>query len=263
MLSLGVGAFLMGSEDRRWVSRRTARALSARSRFGPFWIDPVAVSNSRFADVRGGHRLRDRRGALRLVVRVRRPAPRRLPRHAGHRRGAMVAPGVRGGLAPSGRPALRRSTTALDHPVVHVSWRDARAYCAWAAARLPTEAEWEYAARGGLVQARYRGVTSSSPDGVHRMNVWQGIFPNHNTRADGYVGTAPLMRSTPNGFGLHNMTGNVWEWCADWFTSDFRRGTGAGGAGRPAGAGDDDQGDPRRLLPMPRLVLQPLPSGSA
>jgi len=109
----------------------------------------------------------------------------------------------------------------LDHPVVHVSWRDAAAYAAWAGKRLPTEAEWEYAARGGLEGARYPWGDEREPDGEHRMNVWQGEFPEHNTGDDGYVGTAPVDAYEPNGYGLFNPTGNVWEWCADWFSPDY------------------------------------------
>jgi formylglycine-generating enzyme required for sulfatase activity len=104
-----------------------------------------------------------------------------------------------------------------DHPVVHVSWLDARAYCRWAGGRLPDEAEWEYAARGGLESARYPWGDELTPGGVHRMNVFQGPFPQHDTGADGYVGTAPVDAFPANGYGLHNATGNVWEWCADRF----------------------------------------------
>ena len=104
-----------------------------------------------------------------------------------------------------------------DHPVVHVSWDDARAFCTWSGTRLPTEAEWERAARGGLDGKRFPWGDDLEPDGVHRMNVFQGEFPAGNTVADGFAGTAPVRSFPPNGFGLHEVTGNVWEWCADWF----------------------------------------------
>jgi formylglycine-generating enzyme required for sulfatase activity len=104
-----------------------------------------------------------------------------------------------------------------DHPVVHVAWTDAMAYCEWGGYRLPTEAEWEYAARGGLVGCAFPWGDDLEPGGDHRMNVFQGEFPALDTGADGWVGTSPVGAYPPNGFGLHDATGNVWEWCADHF----------------------------------------------
>jgi formylglycine-generating enzyme required for sulfatase activity len=110
-----------------------------------------------------------------------------------------------------------------DHPVIHVSWNDAVAFCRWSGTRLPTEAEWEYAARGGRPSSVFPWGDELEPGGQHAMNVFQGTFPADNTAADGYAGTAPVDAFEPNGFGLHNMTGNVWEWCADWFDPAFYR----------------------------------------
>ncbi len=124
-----------------------------------------------------------------------------------------------------GHPEGPHSSIAerLDHPVVHVSWHDADAYCASAGARLSHEAEWEFAARGGLEGKAYPWGDELEPGGEHRMNVWQGDFPSRNTAADGFEGTAPVTSFPPNGYGLYNMTGNVWEWTADWFHPTFRQ----------------------------------------
>lgn len=125
----------------------------------------------------------------------------------------------------------------LHHPVTHISWSDARAYAKWAGKRLPTEAEWEYAARGGLEGKRFPWGNDLHPDGEHRCNIWQGDFPAHNTADDGYRATAPVNAFEPNDFGLYNVAGNVWEWCADWFSGDYYT-TGAYTADNPAGPDD-------------------------
>jgi sulfatase modifying factor 1 len=123
--------------------------------------------------------------------------------------------------APEG-PGSNISTRS-NYPVVHVSWNDANAYAAWTGQRLPTEAEWEYAARGGLVQKQYPWGDKLRPDGKHLCNIWQGEFPNNDTADDGYAGTCPVDAFPPNGFGLYSITGNAWEWCADWFSTDFHQ----------------------------------------
>ncbi len=116
-------------------------------------------------------------------------------------------------------PGTQAKAWHPDHPVVQVSWNDARAYAAWAGGRLPTEAEWEHAARGGLGDVRFPwGMQEPDDTDYLPCNIWQGDFPKTNTHADGYSTTAPARSFAPNGYGLYNMVGNVWEWTSDRFS---------------------------------------------
>lgn len=155
--------------------------------------------------------------------------------------------GVRG--ADWRHPGGRHSGVAgiEDHPVVHVSWNDAQAYCAWAGRRLPTEAEWEYASRGGLESARFPwGDQLCTSDGDWQCNIWQGPFPSSNTQEDGFLGTAPVRSYRPNAYGLWQTVGNVWEWCADAYSARAydAAARAAGPVREPSGPAD---GEPRSM----------------
>ncbi len=146
--------------------------------------------------------------------------------------------GVRGAdwAHPGGRDSSIEGLA--EHPVVHVSYNDALAYCAWAGRRLPTEAEWEYAARGGLASKKYPwGDEEPDASGTWRANIWQGDFPRTNTLDDGYLTTAPVRTFEPNGYGLWQCVGNVWEWCADWFDPGFYARSPATNPGGPSRGG--------------------------
>jgi len=136
------------------------------------------------------------------------------------------------------------------HPVVHVAYGDAEAYAGWAGKEIPTEAEWEFAARGGLDGAEFAWGDELMPRGKPMANTWQGEFPYENTLLDGYAGTSPVGKFLPNGYGLYDMTGNVWEWTTDWYTSSH--------ATSPCCAGDLRAAsvDPKDPAAIPRKVMK-------
>jgi len=150
-------------------------------------------------------------------------------------------------------------TNIQDHPVVHVSWQDVEAYAAWAGKELPTEAEWEFAARGGLEGADYAWGNELAPNGAMLANYWQGLFPFANQLLDGWERTSPVCTFPPNGFGLFDMIGNVWEWTKDWYTWPTERYKGRRHccvSANPRGGRQRDSHDPTLSIPIPRKVLK-------
>ncbi|NNE72054.1 MAG: formylglycine-generating enzyme family protein [Acidimicrobiales bacterium] len=217
-LVLPGGSFLMGT-DQEWFAG-DGEGPVREVQLAPFAIDPVAVSNERFAAFveATGHVTAAERFGWSFVF------GGFLPDDFEETRGVVGAEWWRQVFGadwchPEGPGSS--IDDRLDHPVVHVSATDAEAFAAWCGKRLPTEAEWEYASRGGLEQAVFPWGDELVPDGVFRCNIWTGRFPDLNDEADGYAGTAPVDAFEPNGFGLYNTSGNSWEWCADWFENRF------------------------------------------
>lgn len=218
-VSVEGGSFLMGSNDpaaHPADGEGPARVVT----LSPFQIDAVAVSNRRFARFidETGYQTESERFGWSFVFQG------FLAQDHPPTRSVASAPWWRQVLGAHWRCPEGPDSNIhrrLDHPVVHISHADALAYCSWAGARLPTEAEWECAARGGLVQQRYPWGGELTLAGRHCCNIWQGTFPDVNTAEDGYAGTAPVDAFEPNAFGLFNMVGNAWEWCADWFHPSY------------------------------------------
>jgi formylglycine-generating enzyme required for sulfatase activity len=222
MAALPGGTFVMGS-DTHYPEERPAHRVTVDA----FRIDRFPVTNADFA------RFATATGHVTLAERAPDPADYPGADPAMLQAGSLLftAPEKVVGLADWGQwwsfafdtdwrhPQGPGSTIEglENHPVVHIAWADADAYARWAGKRLPTEAEWEYAARSGLDRADYAWGSELTPGGVHMANVWQGAFPHENRAEDGYAGTSPVGAFPANGFGLFDMIGNVWEWTADFY----------------------------------------------
>lgn len=224
MLRIPGGRFLMGS-DHHYAEEKPAHRVAVSA----FWMDRTTVTNADFA------RFVAATGYVTLAERPLDPA---------------AYPGAQPGMLDPGALVFRMTEGPVDtgnianwwrwtkgaqwrhpegpgsdlagrenHPVVHVAFEDAQAYARWAGKELPTEAEWEFAARGGLEAAEFVWGEELTPGGVHMANTWQGPFPWRNFVADGFERTAPVGSFPPNGYGLHDMAGNVWQWTSDWWSA--------------------------------------------
>ena len=215
MILLESSRFLMGSEDADSIAADGEGPVRAVL-LDKFYLDRYPVTNDRFNEFikATGYRTEAEQFGWSFVFKG----------HLPPEESVTEVPGLRWWRRVDGadwrHPEGRDSSVATrgDYPVVHVSWNDAQAYADWAGKRLPTEAEWESAARGGLEQKRFPWGDDLTPDGKHLCNIWQGEFPNLDLAEDGYSGPAPIDAFPLNGFGFATITGNVWEWCSDWFS---------------------------------------------
>jgi sulfatase modifying factor 1 len=262
MVWIGGGEFLMGS-DRHYPEEAPAH----RVKVDGFWIDACTVTNREFAA---------------FVEQTGYTTSAERPANADDYPGAdlaLLAPSSVVFRKPQGPVDLRNhfnwwtyvpgadwrhpqgpasSVEGLDdHPVVHVAYEDAEAYAAWAGKALPTEAEWEFAARGGLAGSDYAWGDELTPEGRHLANIWQGEFPWQNLCEDGFEGTSPVGTFPANGYGLHDMAGNVWQWTSDWFQGHAQSGSPCCVMANPRGARLEQSFDPAQPhLRIPRKVMK-------
>jgi formylglycine-generating enzyme required for sulfatase activity len=256
------GEFVMGSND-HYPEEAPAHRVSVNG----FWIDRYAVTNAHF------QRFVDATGHVTLAERPANPDD-----YPGAKPKMLVPSSVMFAKAPH-RVDLRDHynwwvyTAGADwrhprgpqssleglanHPVVHVAFEDAEAYAKWAGKELPTEAEWEYAARGGLEGAEYAWGSEFTPGGQHLANTWQGEFPWQNLAEDGYEWTAPVGTFAANGYGLHEMAGNVWEWTTDWYQDHGKIRKACCTLDNPRGGDPAASVDPRTpQIRIPRKVMK-------
>jgi sulfatase modifying factor 1 len=262
MVRIEGGSFLMGS-DHHYPEERPAHKVAVDG----FWIDRHAVTNRDFA------RFVDATGHVTMAEKPADPAdyPGADP--------AMLAPASVVFMPPPGRVDLRNhynwwqyvpgadwrhprgpdsSLEGLDdHPVVHVAYEDALAYAQWAGKDLPTEAEWEFAAKGGRDGTEFAWGDELVPEGRHMANTWQGEFPWQAEPADGFLWTAPVGSFDPNGYGLYDMIGNVWEWTSDWYQDHGRiQQHACCTLQNPRGGERDTSMDPNNPVRIPRRVMK-------
>ena len=262
MVRIPGGTFLMGS-DHHYPEEAPAHRVSVNG----FWMDRCAVTNAQFRD------FTDVTGYVTLAER-----PANAADYPGAKPEMLVPSSVMfqkpprrvdlsnhynwwGYVAGANWRHPRGPGSSLQgfwqHPVVHVAFEDAEAYAAWAGKELPTEAEWEFAARGGLDAAEYAWGDEFTPGGRHMANTWQGEFPWQNLIEDGHEWTAPVGSFPPNGYGLHEMTGNVWEWTTDWYQEHARIKKACCTLENPRGGDPEQSHDPRTpAVRIPRKVMK-------